>query len=121
MTGAKELRRAVRRAENRGLSAALRDAYRDSSSVVANRSKIHAPRRSGALRSSVRAQATTTKAVVVAGRGRTNGYAGVIHFGWPARNITAQPFIHESLKSEWDKVVDTFEDALAKLADDVST
>lgn len=121
MTGARELRREIKRAEDKGLADALKMAYRDSSTIVAQRSKINAPWRSGDLRSSIRPLGGASKAVVAAGRGRTNAYAGVIHYGWPARNITAQPFIHEALKSEWDLVYATFEDALADLADELST
>lgn len=112
VTGARELRRAIKRAENKGLNAELKTAYRDAANIVVRSSKSNAPVLSGDLRSSIRPLGGASKSVVAAGRGRTNAYAGVIHYGWPARNITAQPFIHEALKTEWDRVYATFEDAI---------
>lgn len=112
VTGAKELRRAIKKAEDRGLKDALKKAYRDSATLVSDASKLRAPVQSGDLRNSIRPLGGIGKAVVAAGRGRTNDYAGVIHYGWPARGITAQPFIHEALKTKWDAVVDSFETAI---------
>ena len=32
--------------------------------------------------------------------GRRSPYAGAIHWGWPARNITAQPFLTDAAKAD---------------------
>lgn len=112
VTGAKELRKAIKRAEDHDLADELGKAYRSASSIVSNRSRIQAPFQSGDLRSSIRPLGGKTSAIVAAGRGKTTDYAGVIHYGWPGHNITAQPFIHQALKSEWDLVYDTFVDAI---------
>lgn len=112
VTGAKELRSRIRKAENQGLKSALKVAYRDAANIVVRSARPNAPVRSGALRASIRPLGGATSSVVAAGRGRTSDYAGVIHYGWPARNITPQPFIHEALRDEWDKVYSTFEDAI---------
>lgn len=59
----------------------------------------HAPVRSGALGASLRAGRGKTKAVVRAGGARVP-YAGVIHYGWPARNIAPNPFILDALQRQ---------------------
>lgn len=42
-------------------------------------------------------------------------YAGPIHFGWPARNIEAQPFLWEAADDESDRVVSVYEDEVSKI------
>lgn len=54
-----------------------------------------APKRTGRLAASVRGSGTNTAAVVRAGFASVP-YAGPIHWGWPARNIKAQPFLSEA-------------------------
>jgi hypothetical protein len=112
VTGAKELRRAIKKAEDQGLKDALKRAYRESATLVSDASKIRVPVKSGDLRNSIRPLGGIGSAVVAAGRGRTNDYAGVVHYGWPAHNIEPQEFIHEALKTKWDAVVDSFESAI---------
>jgi hypothetical protein len=63
---------------------------------MANMSRGRAPRRTGRLAGSTRAVATRTEAGVTAG-GPGVPYAGVIHFGWPAHHIRAQPWLSETL------------------------
>lgn len=54
--------------------------------------KPTAPRRTGRLAGDMRAANTKNKAAVYVGRASIP-YAGPIHYGWPARNITAQPWL----------------------------
>jgi phage gpG-like protein len=56
---------------------------------VAQRAGGRAPKRSGRLASSLRPSHTGSEAVVGSGV----VYAGVQHYGWPARNIRAHPFL----------------------------
>lgn len=51
----------------------------------------------GNLAGTLRAGRGKTKAVVRAGGARVP-YAGVIHYGWPARNIEPQPFLTDALQ-----------------------
>lgn len=121
ITGAKELRREIRRAEGPGLKEALKRAYKESAGVVSTSARREAPVLSGDLRSSIRPLGSQTRAQVAAGRGRSNNYAGVIHYGWPGHNIEAQSFLHEALADEWPEVHETFEKALEKLGKEIST
>jgi len=74
----------------------MRDAHRRVASIVV--AATHPPVRSGRLASSVRAGATRTAAMVRAGSARVP-YAGVQEFGWPARNIPAQPYATVALEN----------------------
>lgn len=92
--------------EIKGLNRLVRDLKRLSGDVVIEIRAVNldlagdvaatgrslAPKRTRTLAGDVRAGATQRSGVVRAGRARIP-YAGPIHFGWPARNITAQPFL----------------------------
>lgn len=73
----------------------LKAANAAAASTVAAAATARAPRRSGALASTVRGNRAVGKAVVMAGRASV-AYAGPIHWGWPARDITAQPFVSDA-------------------------
>lgn len=74
---------------------------------VAQLARGMAPVRSGRLAASIRADRSTTEATVTAG-GATVPYAGPIHWGWPARNIAAQPFLVDALTAAESSVVNIY-------------
>ena len=88
------------------------------SGFVANRAAAAAPRRSGALASSVRGSAGATRATVRAGYARVP-YAGPIHWGWKRRGITANPWISstaQATESVWVRMwMDGVERAVSKV------
>lgn len=92
--GARKLRRTLKRA-GRDVTE-LRGVHSGVAGVVAGAASP--PRRSGTLAGTVRAAGTTTAAIVRAGFARVP-YAGPIHWGWPARNIAAQPFLSDAATS----------------------
>jgi len=70
----------------------LKDANRAAGETVASEASTRAPRgKTGKLAASVRAARQVRRARVMVGGARVP-YAGPIHWGWPSRNITAQPF-----------------------------
>lgn len=73
-----------------------------------------APFRSGALQASLRATATRTGGRIRAGSSAVP-YAGPIHFGWPARRITPQPFVYDALDPRRDEVIDVYAKRLNEL------
>lgn len=91
--GGARLRRTLKQA-GADLSA-LTDAHAAAAKLVADRARTAAPRRSGKLAQTIRPSGTKTRAVVRAGY-KSVPYAGPIHWGWPRRNITAQPFLAET-------------------------
>ncbi|AWY04760.1 hypothetical protein PQC61_gp14 [Gordonia phage Emperor] len=88
--GARELRRSMRQAEIDLTE--MKETHARVASLVAGRGRSAAPVASGRLAGTVRAGATRTAAVVRAGR-KSVPYAGPIHWGWPARGITANPWL----------------------------
>lgn len=95
--GLRETARALQRAGAAGTD--MRDAMRRLGGMVARAAAPRAPRVSGRLAGSVRGGGGKTKAVVRAGGARVP-YAGVRHYGWPARNIEPAPFLLDALQRE---------------------
>lgn len=72
------------------------------------------PSQSGALEGSLRAGRGKTKAVAKAGGARVP-YAGVIHYGWPARNIEATNFLTDALTNNREEVFRKMEEGLGEI------
>ena len=72
----------------------LQRAHEAVGAMVSSAARGLAPKRSGALAASVAA----TVAVAGVDVGADTPYAGVIHWGWPAHNIAAQPFIEKAIE-----------------------
>lgn len=73
-----------------------------------------APVRSGKLDGTIRAGRGKTKAVVRAGGARAP-YAGVIHYGWPARGIQAQPFLVDALQAQRNNVLQALDTGIEEI------
>src|SRR4029077_6832847 len=79
-------------------------AQKESADRVAIVARQNAPVVSGRLRASIRAETST-------GEGRVTAdvvYAGVIHNGWPGRNIAANPFLSDALAESEGTVADVY-------------
>lgn len=100
--GAAQLRRTLKDASG-DLVKGLAGTHREVSSLVVAQARPGAPHRTGRLAASLRPGGTQTKAIVRAGSAAVP-YAGPIHWGWAARNITANPFVV--------RVVDNSEEAI---------
>lgn len=85
----------------------LKDAHARAGEIVAGEAAAIAPRRSGALAGTIRAARQVRRAQVVAGRASVP-YAAPIHWGWPARNIVAQPFLSDAAQSTETRWVDQY-------------
>lgn len=72
------------------------------------------PRVSGTLAGTLRAGKGKTKAVVRAG-GAKAPYAGVIHYGWPARNIRPQPFFTYALQRKRGEAVAKLDQGIGQI------
>ena len=111
--GARELRKALKTVGDEA-KAGLKDVNVEVAEIVARAAVTRVPSRSGALRETVRAAGAQTRASVKAGFKKVP-YAGVIHFGWPARKIAPQPFLYDALDARRDEVVDTYANGMADL------
>lgn len=70
-----------------------------------------APKRSGTLAGDIRGNRAKSKAVVAAGR-KSVPYAGVQNFGWPARNIKANPFMQRTDATMQPRAIQMLEDEI---------
>ncbi len=95
VSGAKELRKALRTLPKE-YRRELATIHKKAVKPVVDTAKTLAPRQSGRLAGSIRALGSQTMGRAAVGK-KSVPYAGVIHYGWPARNITAQPFLEEAL------------------------
>jgi hypothetical protein len=77
------------------------------SSNLAQKASAMAPKLTGALASSVIGNGTTEKAQIVAGSAAVP-YAGVIEYGWPSRNISAQPYLTPSVFNNMGYIVEEY-------------
>lgn len=88
--GARELRRTLRAAGDDLED--LKAANQAAANIAAAAAKSEAPKLTGRLAGDIRASGTKTAGIIRAGRKKLP-YAGVIHWGWPKRNILANPYI----------------------------
>lgn len=109
------LRSTLRALADAGADAAdLKDLMQSLGQIVATHAQLRAPRETGRLATTVRPGRGKTKAVVRAGGARAP-YAGVIHYGWPARNIPAQPFLADALQAQRARVLAELDDGIEDL------
>lgn len=104
--GARELQRALR--EMAGNTRDLTKVNKQAAQPVLEEARKLVPVVSGTLRRSIRVSARAKGAAVLAGK-NTVPYAGPIHYGWPRRNIEAQPFLIDALAEKRQAVIDTYE------------
>ena len=111
-TGVKELRRELRRMGDDLED--LKTLNLDVATMVAERAKDIVPRRTGNLADTIRPAGTKTAGRVRAGFKRVP-YAGVIHFGFPARRIQPQPFLYDALDQRRGEVFDAYFKGVKKI------
>lgn len=105
--GAKQLRKALEAMGDEAV-AELKAVNLEAAEIVAKAARPLVPRKTGALEATVRASGTKTRGAVRAGKKKVP-YAGVIHFGWPDRNITPQPFLYDAIDRRRDEVIAAYE------------
>lgn len=109
--GARELRRQLKAAGD-DLSD-LKAANKEAAQIVELSSVALAPVTTGALMSSIRSSGTKTAGIVRAGRASLP-YAGPIHWGWPKRNIKAQPFMLDAAHQSEPRWVEAYSELVDK-------
>ncbi|MFT4299319.1 MAG: hypothetical protein QM597_06775 [Aeromicrobium sp.] len=111
--GGRELRRTLKQAgDDLG---DLKQAHAAAAGIVAPVARANAPvGATGRLAASVRPGASKTESMIRAGK-KSVPYAGVHEFGWPDRNIAAQPFIIPAAHDTEPRWVTLFEIALNRI------
>jgi hypothetical protein len=111
--GVKQLAKDLREFE--GGVAELKDANQAVGKIVVAEAQRRAPRVSGRLARSTKATRAPHR-VKITGGGARVPYAGPIHWGWPARNIRAQPFVTDAAYDTQPQWLDTYRREITRLA-----
>lgn len=116
LEGMRNLRRTMRAAgDDLG---ELKEINAQAAGIAADRAKGWAPVVSGRLSASVRSSGTKTAGIVRAGNNRKTAsgvpYAAPIHWGWPSRNIKANPFLSYSAQATEPRWIRLYEDYIDK-------
>lgn len=82
--------------------------------IVVHAARPRTPVLDGRLQATLRPGRGRTKAVIRAGGARTP-YAGVIHYGWPARGIAPQPFVTDAVTATRGQVLDALDQGIGEL------
>ena len=119
--GGRELRRTMRKAGSDLTE--LKEANRAAADIVTSRARSTAPKVSGNLSNSIRTGATKTAGIVRAGNNRKSAtgvpYANPIHWGWPARGITAQPWLSEAATETEPRWIELFNKLVSEALNNV--
>lgn len=82
------------------------------SSTLSQKASSMAPRLTGALASSVIGNPSAQKAQIAAGNSAVP-YAGVQEYGWPARNIQAQPYLNKAVNDSMGYIVEKYNQSIS--------
>lgn len=97
----------------------LKTANARAAAIVVAAAEALAPRRSGRLAGTIRAAKAVGRARVMGGRASVP-YGPPIHWGWPARHITANPFISLAAQQTESQWLPAYLDDIEKLLGEVT-
>jgi phage gpG-like protein len=83
------------------------------STTLAQKASAMAPRLTGALASSVKGNPSAEKAQILAGSNAVV-YAGVQEYGWPEKNINAQPYLRPAVYNNLGYIIEKYNDSIEK-------
>jgi phage gpG-like protein len=83
------------------------------STTLSQKASAMAPRLTGALASSVQGNPSAEKAQILAGSAAVP-YAGVIEYGWPDRNIDAQPYLNPAVNDNMGYIIEKYNESIKK-------
>ena len=112
--GLEELRKRLM-ALDHGLAKRIKETNFDAAMLIARAANAHVPvGPTGRLARSIRAGATAHTGYVRAG-GAAVPYAPPIHWGWPAHNISPNPFLYDALDERAIEVIALYEVRVAEI------
>lgn len=88
------------------------DLNKELSSTLSQKASVMAPRLTGALASSVQGNPSAEKAQILAGSDAVP-YAGVQEYGWPQKNIKAQPYLRPAVFNNMGYIVEKYNDSIS--------
>lgn len=111
--GLAELRAALKKIQDPNLQSELQEEHKKVSFVVARATAPNVPVRTARLFKAIRAMPTKTTGGV--GIARSVPYGGVIHFGWPKRNISPNRFFYRTIREKEHDIVTTYEQGVNRI------
>jgi hypothetical protein len=81
------------------------------STTLSQKASAMAPKLTGALASSVVGNPSAEKAQILAGSAAVP-YAGVQEYGWPLRNIEAQPYLNPAVRDNMGYIIEKYNDSI---------
>jgi len=113
--GARELRKALRRAGREDLRQAVKAAHIEIAEIVAEEAKRRAPvGKTGDLQKAIKGRGTLAEARVNYGK-KTVPYAAPIHWGWPKRNIEPALYVSDAVEDKMPEVRKIFDSRMADI------
>lgn len=94
----------------------LKDANKAAGTIVLDAARPRTPRRTGRLASTGRASRAARKAVVQFGKASVP-YGPVVHFGWPAHHIAANPWVFSATARTEGEWLAAYETDIQKILD----
>lgn len=83
------------------------------STTLSQKASALAPRLTGALASSVQGNPSAEKAQILAGSVAVP-YAGVQEYGWPEKNINAQPYLRPAIHNNMGYIIEKYNESIQK-------
>jgi hypothetical protein len=83
------------------------------STTLSQKASALAPRLTGALASSVQGNPSAEKAQILAGSAAVP-YAGVQEYGWPEKNIKAQPYLRPAVHNNMGYIIEKYNESIQK-------
>ena len=83
------------------------------STTLSQKASALAPKLTGALASSVVGNPSAEKAQIMAGSAAVP-YAGVIEYGWPAKNREPQPYLNPAVNDNMGYIIEKYNDSIQK-------
>jgi len=109
------LRKFIKQLEALGVDVTdLKAAWQRVGNIVVQEAKGNVHSISGALAGSIRPSMAKGGSTIRAGSAKVP-YAGVIHFGWPRRNIEANQYLYDASAAKQQEVVTAISDELNNL------
>jgi hypothetical protein len=110
--GLRETQKALKNLEG-GLDD-LKDTNASLGNEIAQRASALAPRLTGNLAASIKSNRQAKKVSIKAG-GAKVPYAGVIEYGWKARNIESRSYLRKAAFENRDYIVQKYEDGIKQV------
>lgn len=126
--GIKALSQSIRKIGDKELGKEMKAASKEAAEKIVPYAKRRAPvgvgtRNPGALKRSIKADATRSIAKIKAGSAKKVPYARAVHSGKYVSNRTrgyrtkGQPFLREAIPEAWPELVRAYEDGMNRIAD----